>query len=328
MNSSLHFVVIFSLIGLTLSCAGTKVKTENAILMAVLNKEAATISIIPEHGTEPLVVQNAKADFRPYLHPIMSPNGKASLTQYSPSHHRHQTGLYWGFTRINGAELEPDTILKWFYSRERTPEQNAMAGRDFFHHPDGDYWKRVDMKVIAATGPVVIWQTVYHMLDEAGESLLEESQTWSAQLHKGKILLDLEWRGKALQDVTIGKFDYGGMFLRMPWKRGIEGAATNSNGQVNQDAEGQAANWVNVAMAIEGLDQQGNITIMSHPKNGGSPMTWRVDGQLGVGPCRAVQGDWTIQKGDTEVIRHQLVAFAGDLNAEEMQGLWDEYAKE
>src|SRR5688500_20260194 len=39
------------------------------------------------------------------------------LTEYSPAHHKHQTGLYWGFTRLNG--------------------------RDFFHNPQGDYWRRV-----------------------------------------------------------------------------------------------------------------------------------------------------------------------------------------
>ncbi|MEM6806860.1 MAG: DUF6807 family protein, partial [Bacteroidota bacterium] len=87
-----------------------------------------------------LLSQIAQADFRPYLHPIMAPDGKGSLTQYSPGHHRHQTGLYWGFTRVNGTEVNPDSLLSFFYNREKSPEQQSMVGRDFFHHPGEAYW--------------------------------------------------------------------------------------------------------------------------------------------------------------------------------------------
>ena len=51
---------------------------------------------------------------RPYIHPLRSADGKGILTQFSPGHHKHQTGLYWGPTRING--------------------------RDYFHHYDQSYW--------------------------------------------------------------------------------------------------------------------------------------------------------------------------------------------
>ena len=47
---------------------------------------------------------------RPYIHPIVSPDGKGILTEYSPGHHKHQTGLYWGFTRINGTGADEETL--------------------------------------------------------------------------------------------------------------------------------------------------------------------------------------------------------------------------
>ena len=40
------------------------------------DERAGTISVFRENATEPLVVQNARAGFRPYLHPIMAPDGK------------------------------------------------------------------------------------------------------------------------------------------------------------------------------------------------------------------------------------------------------------
>jgi hypothetical protein len=114
-----------------------------------------TIRVYRPGASEPVLTQHAASDFRPYLHPIRTPDGAASYTQFSPDHHTHQTGLYWGFTRVNG--------------------------RDYFHHPEGDYWRRVSAEVVEAEGPAVAWQTVYDLLDEAGNPVLTETQRWTMQ---------------------------------------------------------------------------------------------------------------------------------------------------
>ena len=95
-----------------------------APLEARHNEGSGTITVHRDGLAKPLVTQHAAADHRPYLHPIVAPDGNGTLTEYSPGHHRHQTGLYWGFTRVNG--------------------------RDFFPHPGGDYWKRRGVKVLEA----------------------------------------------------------------------------------------------------------------------------------------------------------------------------------
>ena len=138
------------------------------------------------------------------------------------------------------------------------------------------------------------WQTVYQLLDEFGNPLLEETQTWIFHSSKDKHFLDLEWTGKGIEEVTINEFEYGGLFLRMPWHKGVEGKVVNAARQVNEKAEGQRAMWVDVGMAIEGLREDwGHMAIFDHPDNDGFPTTWRVDGQLGVGPVRARMGDWS-----------------------------------
>lgn len=269
-------------------------------LRLVQDAKAGTIAVFRAGEKTPVVTQNAKPDFRPYLHPIVAPDGKGLLTEYSPGHHKHQTGLYWGFTRVNG--------------------------RDYFHHPQGDYWRRVSAKILTATGPEVKWRTVYDLLDSTGTAVLTETQTWSMREAGSKYLLDLEWSGEAKTDVTIGKYDYGGLFLRMPWKPGIKGEVINAARQRNEKAEGQRAMWVDVGMQVEGRDDLAHVAIFDHPENKGYPQTWRVDGQLGIGPARARTGDWKIPKGETEVIKHQVVVYTGELNDVEMTKTWSSFS--
>ncbi|MDX2245951.1 MAG: DUF6807 family protein [Bacteroidia bacterium] len=257
---------------------------------------AGTIAVFRAGETTPILTQNAKPDFRPYLHPIVAPDGKGLLTEYSPGHHKHQTGIYWGFTRVNG--------------------------RDFFHHPEGDYWRRVSAQVVENEGTKVKWQTVYDMLGEAGEVLLTETQNWSMHVDSGRFFIELEWLGTAQTDITIGKYDYGGLFVRMPWQEGIKGEVINAARQRNEKAEGQRAMWVDVGMQVEGRENLAHIAVFDHPENEGFPQTWRVDGQMGIGPARARMGDWSIKKDETEIIRHQLVAYTGDLSDIEMTKAW------
>ena len=263
------------------------------------NKAAGTISVYRADMKEPILIQHAKADFRPYIHPIAAPDGKGILTEYSPGHHKHQTGLYWGFTRVNG--------------------------RDYFHNPSGDYWKKVSSRVLEAAGKEVKWQTVYDLLDEKGNTVLTETQNWSMKANDGKFFLELEWKGEAKTDITIGKYDYGGLFLRMPWREGIKGEVVNAARQRNEKAEGQPAMWVDAGMQVEGRDDLAHIAIFDHPQNKGYPQTWRVDNQFGIGTARSRNGDWKINKGETEVIKHQLVVYTGALNDLELTDMWGDY---
>lgn len=312
---------------LFLACQGqTSEQTEESkgIFTAKLIEDA--IEIVPQGGSKAIITQHARPDHRPYLHPILAPNSEVSLTQYSPDHHRHQTGLYWGFTRVNGTGLPDDSLKKWFYKPDKPAAIKSGAGRDYFHHPDGGYWERKDLKVLISKGEEVRWQTVYHLLDEAGNAIMEETQTWTFKEQNEQYLLGLEWQGKAIEDISINKFDYGGMFLRMPWQEGVKGEAINAARQRNGKAEGQRAMWVDVGMEIEGLKDWGHITIFDHPDNDGFPQHWRVDGQLGIGPIRAKAGDWHIKAGETSTFRHQLVAYSGTLSGIKMNELWGDFA--
>ena len=271
-----------------------------AELVVKQDTASQTIGVFRKGESQPIVTQNAKADFRPYLHPIVAPDGQGVLTEYSPGHHKHQTGLYWGFTRVNK--------------------------RDYFHHPEGDYWQRVSATILQAEGHEVQWQTVYNMLDAAGGTVLVETQTWTMHDHDDEYLLKLRWEGEAKVDVTIGEYDYGGLFLRMPWRKGIEGEVVNGARQKNGRAEGQRSPWVDVGMKVDGRDDLAHIAIFDHGDNEAYPQPWRVDGQMGVGPVRARLGDWQIKAGETAVIQHGVQVYTGELNDVELTNKWKEYS--
>ena len=178
------------------------------------------------------------------------------------------------------------------------------------------------------SGPEVKWQTVYGMLDAEGNAFMTETQNWTMRAEEDRFILDLEWAGEAHTEVSINEMSYGGMFLRMPWHKDIAGEAVNAARQRNAQAEGQRAMWVDVGMQVEGRDDFLHVAIFDHPMNAGFPQTWRVDGQLGVGPTRARMGDWHIPEGSTEVIRHRLIVYTGDLSDLELTEDWQEYTRQ
>ena len=172
---SLCFILINSLFLLNYSCVSQKENVTSSTTGELYLQQdtiAGTIAVFRQGENKPLVTQNAQPDFRPYLHPIAAPDGKGILTEVSPSHHKHQTGLYWGFTRVNGGQISQDSVHKWFYRSDKPEAIKDSLGRDFFHNPGKGYWKRVSAEILEANGQEVSWQTVYDMLDETGNSIL------------------------------------------------------------------------------------------------------------------------------------------------------------
>jgi hypothetical protein len=267
-------------------------------LTLAVDEDQGTISVLRPDG-DTLLTQHARIGIRPYIHPIMAPDGNGELTEYSPSHHKHQTGLYWGLKRVNG--------------------------RDYFMNWKEDYWKRISAGVLDKRGQRVKWRTVYDLIDENGNAILSETQTWSLEERDGKFIMDLHWKGEAKADVTMGKFYVGGLFLRMPWYEGVNGAVTSATGRRNAEAEGQRAIWTDVGVEVEGRDDLGHIAILDHPDNPDFPIAWRVDNELGVGPSRQILGDWSITKGDSAGFRYRLVVYTGDFDRGTVNAAWKDF---
>lgn len=263
------------------------------------DKDAETISIFRTNGKQSLLTQIAKPDERPYIHPIIAPDGNGVLTEYRPQHHMHQTGIYWGLKLVNG--------------------------RDYFMKWQSDYWRKASATVITKKGQQVKWQTVYDLIDEKGNTTLTETGNWSLQEQNGKYFLDLEWRGEAKTDITFGKFYVGGLFMRMPWQKGTKAEVVNATGQRNMEIEAQRAIWADVGVEVKGRNDWGHMAVFDHPDNKGFPIPWRTDTQFGLGPSRQIMGDWKLNKGETEIVRYRILVYTGTLSSTELTQLWKEF---
>lgn len=282
------------------SCVQASAQPTAADLKLKLSADGNSITAHQSGLSDAIITQQAKPGFRPYLHPIQAPDGKGTLTELSPGHHKHQTGLFWGFTRLNG--------------------------RDYFHNPNATHWKRQKIEIVQAQGKSVSWRTVYDLLDAKGASILTETQTWKLNAKDGVHTLNLQWQGKAHRQVTVDKYNYGGLFLRMPWRKGIKAEALNSSGARNLNIEGKKSVWLDVGMKVDGRNDMAHISIFDHPRNQGYPHRWRVDKQFGFGPCRARSGCWKIAKGKTETIYHQILVHAGQLSSSALTQRWVDYS--
>ncbi|MFO7825858.1 MAG: family 16 glycoside hydrolase [Cyclobacterium sp.] len=247
--------------------------------------DAGSIAVYTENKAHSILTQSAKPDERPYLHPILAPDGRGELTEYRPAHHPHQTGIYWGLKRVNE--------------------------RDYFMNWNRDYWRRVSADVLQDDGERVRWQTMYEMLDEEGNVLMVETQNWSLQAYADRYVLDLEWQGEAKMDVVMGKFYVGGLFVRMPWVPETVGEIVSASGHRGMELEGQQAIWSDIGIQLDGREDFAHIAILDHPHNAAFPTPWRVDSQMGLGPSRQILGDWGLAAGESETIRYRLLMYTG-----------------
>ena len=263
------------------------------------DEQCRVIRVFRGDRETPILVENAFDDTRPYIYPVVAPDGNGLITEFRPWHHPHQMGIFWGFKYING--------------------------RDYFMKWQGDYYRKVSAGVVAASGQQVKWKTVYDMLDEKGNTIMTETQNWSMSAPNSKYILDLDWEGDAKADLSISKYYVGGLFIRMPWHPGVDAEALNSVGQQNQAAEAQRAKWVDMGIQVEGRDDLAHIAVCDSPGNVGFPVAWRVDSQFGFGPDRSWR-EWSMHKGQSEALRYRLLAYTGDFNTTEVNRVCAESA--
>src|SRR5690349_24729790 len=60
--------------------------------------------VFRKNSNEAILTQVVKKNERPYIHPIVAPEGKGVITEFRPGHHLHQTGIIWGLKRFNGRD--------------------------------------------------------------------------------------------------------------------------------------------------------------------------------------------------------------------------------
>ena len=252
----------------------------------------------------PVLVQEAPEQGRPYIHPLHAPKGSGILTENAPGHHPWQHGLYVGLNDVNG-------IGFWTEGLGGDREKDGLFACSELSDP-------------AQSEGRIQWEVQCQWSAPDGAPLLLEGQKWSLARREGAYELDLCWTLTANVDIRFGQYDYGGLFLRMPYRNERGGEVLTSEGLAFPEAEGQRARWVAVWMPIEGEENGGGIAILDHDQNPEHPVPWRVDGQLGISPSRCIVGAWNLPEGASSTNKYRIVAFSDKINTADLSRRWEQ----
>jgi len=264
------------------------------------------IEIVRADNDEPILSQHAAEGDRPYLHPIHAPNGAGVLTENAPGHHPWQHGLYVGLNDVNGVG---------FWSEGLHPKRPTG---------DGTFSSRIAGEPEVADGRVT-WVVETDYLDEAGEVLLDDSQFWTLAAASDRLELDMDWTLHAHPDLVFGEYEYGGLFLRMPYRSETGGSAIDSEGQ---SGTGERARWVAVTLPLPDTGREATAVLLDHPDNPDSPVPWRIDNELGIGPSPSAAGPWELPADARRRYRYRLVVFGEPADAAAADEAWHRYAEE
>lgn len=259
-----------------------------------------------EASDDPLLVQNAPAGGRPFLHPIQAPGGIGCVTEDAPAHHPWQHGLYIGFNDVNGVG---------FWSESLWP---ATA------HLDGSFRSRV-LDASPAGSDGARWEVATDYLDPSGELMMHDHQSWSLRGAGSLPELRLSWTLTADRDLRFGRYDYGGLFLRMPFRPEAGGTAIDSEGG---HGPASRARWVAVRIPLSESGEVGTVAVFDHPGNLEYPAPWRIDNQLGVSPSPCIAGSWELVKGGARTFEYGVLIGGPDLTDELVEARWSDYVKE
>jgi hypothetical protein len=267
------------------------------------------IAIFREGISAPILTQHAATNKRPYIHPILAPDGVGEMTENQPGHHLWQHGLYVGLNDINGVGF-------W--------EEGLGSHKDtdgtFHPHP---------LAAPQVKGNSVSWKVITDWRGPDASPVLTETQAWRFTQEKDIALLDVTWTLQAATNLRFGKYPYGGLFLRMPWRPETTGDVLNSEGaSTHQTAEAMRARWVALSMPLPDRPS-GPVTIafFDHPKNPEHPNPWRVDGNLGITPSRCIAKEWTLAKKQKSTNHYRLFLALGTIQADAINAQWERFGK-
>jgi hypothetical protein len=255
---------------------------------------------------ESVLEQRVGPGQRPFIHPIRVPLGAGVLTEDAPAHHPWQHGLYIGLNDVNGVGF-------W------TEGLHPQRGRD-----DGAFSSWLEGKASVTSG-VAHWGVSTDYLDQQGLAMLRDHQAWELTVHEGCLTLDLTWTLHANRDLVFGEYEYGGLFLRMPYRKEVGGKTLDSEGQ---SESGHRARWVAVELALPDTGRHVQAALLDHPENPGSPVVWRIDNELGIGPSPSAAGTWNLHQSGATTFRYRLVAFAQTSGGRRVEELWREFTED
>lgn len=262
---------------------------------------------------------------KPYLHPLRSASGKVvsrsfpmEIVEGETRDHPHHRGLWFTHGDVNGFD---------FWSEAGKDKQGTVILR-----------KILDLKSGKKRGSLT---AVFEWHDPKGNVLISETRTMKFFSNPTLRIIDFDATLTAMETVKFGDTKEGMFALRLaePLKegKGGNGRMVNSEGAEGEKGVwGKRAAWVDYAGVLDG--EKIGIAIFDHPLNLKHPTYWhaRAYGLFAANPFgehdfhndKTRDGSVTLEKGQSQRFRYQVVIHPGDAATAGIPALYKKFAAE
>lgn len=249
-----------------------------------------------------------------YLHPIMTPSGKAVTDDFPPNHVHHH-GVWWAWTSTEFDGRKPD----------------------FWNMGDGK--GRVEFETVEH-----IWSGVVHGGFRATHRFVDLTsalpvtalnETWqvtayAAQPSSRHWIFDLvsEQQCATDKELKLPEYRYGGVGVRGNWAWNGEGKALflTSDGETDRvKGNTTRGRWCDMGGLLDG--ERAGIAVLCHPNNFRAPQPMRLHPSepfFNFAPQQA--GDMAIKPGAKYVSKYRFVVHDGAPDRAELDRLWNDFA--
>ncbi len=265
----------------------------------------------------PVVTFSCVPGDRPYLHPVYAPGGGPILTQFRPTDHPWQLGIFTALHEVNGVD---------YWTEDRDDPTCGTIRLD-----------RVTDVELSPEGSTASWRAISGWYTPDGDRHITETHVWTVRRQAGSYYtIDLQWTLLAVCDVEIGRYDYGGLAVRPVTHESR--LHLNNNGETGADTSEKRAAWCDVSSPYDGprpwtrkeklSGTWHGITVFDHPQNFSYPSPWRVDYKGLINPSPSLAGDWSIAEGDETTLVYRLIVHRDKADADMLARLHEEFAEE
>jgi hypothetical protein len=246
-----------------------------------------------------------------FFHPLYTPAGVA-LTDLAPPDHRHHRGIFLGWVEMRGRK----NADFWGWGAHAPTQDCRIVSRGIT-----GIWQKS-----AAAG----FRTRNDWM--AGDDpLVREDLEMQLKVVPGAHVLDLEYRLRTDEDLTLVQWAFSGFCVRGRKDGSVVAHAPGrivdlpNPDHLKPESDWPDAPWYAFAMKLPG-DVQAGMAVLSHPKN---PRTrWYNDRDIRVlNPSITALGDVTLKAKKPLLLRYRVVAFDGPIPGPLLDSLAAEWAR-
>jgi len=302
---------------------------------SIVHEPSGDIAVMIDGELFTRYVTTDKVTNKCYFWPIIGPGGRQMTRAYpmadvagEKQDHPHHRSLCFGFHEAGGYNTWHEVLT--FTKNGKVDEQKlATMGR------------QVHTKVVKAeaSGNSATLILDCDNLTPAGDSYLHQLRTVKFHVSdNGSRVIDLDIVFTGVRDrITVhGKKD-SGLTVRVAHSMCVDagqgGRVVNSAGDLDKDAWGKRAPWVDFNGPVEG--EKMGVAMLNHPDSFRHPTPWhaRTYGLLTANPFALKEvagedesGDFELAKGESFTLKHRIIFHEGDERTAKIADAWNAYA--